>query len=270
MDMDWVKELRIPADGKVKLAKLDAAASPGLDKEMAALLLERNRARLARLGYRLYAEGRRALLVILQGMDAAGKDGVVRHVMTGLNPQNCRVTSFKAPTAPELARDFLWRIHQACPAHGEIGVFNRSHYEDVLIARVRNLVPEAVWKGRYRHINAFEELLATGGTAVVKIFLHISKEEQRSRLQTRLDDPEKNWKFTTADVEERRYWEDYWAAYEDAIGACNAKHAPWYLVPADKKWYRNAAVSQILVETQEALDLQLPAPREDLGQIRIR
>ncbi|MCG3147066.1 MAG: Polyphosphate:AMP/ADP phosphotransferase [Verrucomicrobiae bacterium] len=248
----------------------DADATLGFAKAEAQTLLDKNVRRLAELQSRLYAEGQRALLIILQGMDASGKDGTIAHVMSGVNPQSCRVTSFKAPTTEELAHDFLWRIHKAVPARGEIGIFNRSHYEDVLIARVRKLVPKKVWAQRYAQINAFEALLAANGVQILKFFLHISKDEQRDRLQSRLDDPLKNWKFNPGDLAERKLWKDYQRAYADAVHKCNTKHAPWFVVPANKKWFRNLAVAAIIVETLEKLDPQFPKPVADLSKIVVR
>jgi PPK2 family polyphosphate:nucleotide phosphotransferase len=259
--------LRAPR--KVRLDRIDPDDTLGLNQAKSEALLAKNKDALGKLGYRLYAEGKRSILIVLQAMDAAGKDGVLRHVMTGLNPQGVRVTSFKAPTPIELHHDFLWRIHAAVPVHGEIGVFNRSHYEDVLIVRVKNLVPKDVWKQRYDQIREFEELLAESGTTIVKFFLHIDKEEQRERLQARIDNPEKNWKFEPGDLRERELWDDYQRAYEAAIEKCDAGHAPWYVIPANKKWFRNAAVSQILVETLKAMDLKTPDPIADLKSVTV-
>ena len=193
-----------------------------------------------------------------------GKDGTIRHAMKGFNPQSCRVTAFKTPTAEELDHDFLWRIHRKTPGRGEVGIFNRSHYEDVLIVRVHNLVPREEWRSRYERINAFEQLLRDDGIKIVKIFLHISKEEQRKRLQARLDDPKKRWKFRRADIDERRLWDDYVRAYDEALTRCNTPHAPWYIVPADKKWYRNLVVSRVLRHALEEMDPQIPPPEKDL------
>jgi PPK2 family polyphosphate:nucleotide phosphotransferase len=217
---------------------------------------------------RLYAESARSLLVVLQAMDAGGKDGTIKHVFRGLNPQGVRVTSFKAPTPQELEHDFLWRVHQAVPGHGTIGIFNRSHYEDVLVVRVHGLVPEPVWRARYSHIADFEALLAGDGrTTVVKLFLHISREEQAERLRARLEDPAKRWKFRLGDLEERKRWDDYMAAYEEAIARTSTAEAPWYVVPADHKWYRNWAVSRIVIETLAEMDPRFPAPEEDLDGV---
>jgi PPK2 family polyphosphate:nucleotide phosphotransferase len=245
------------------------SGAPGDKKatsEVVAGLLEEQ---LMPLQERLYAESRQALLVVLQAMDAGGKDGAVKHVFTGTNPQGVRVTSFKQPTPEELAHDFLWRVHAAVPAHGYIGIFNRSHYEDVLVARVHELVAESVWRGRYRHINHFEALLADAGVRVVKLFLHISREEQAERLRKRLDDPEKRWKFRKGDLADRERWDDYMAAYEEAIAHTSTEHAPWYVVPADRKWFRNWAVSRIVIETLADMDPRFPEPAEDLDGITV-
>ena len=214
--------------------------------------------RLGLLHNRLYAEATRAVLLVLQGMDASGKDGTIRHVFTGVNPQGCRVTSFRAPTSTESAHDYLWRVHAACPARGEIGIFNRSHYEDVVTARVRELVPERVWQRRYEHIRAFEQSLVDEGTTVLKVFLHISRDVQRKRLQERIEDPEKRWKFDPGDLDDRRRWDDYMDAYGDAIRETSTEWAPWYVVPADHNWVRNLAVAERLVSALERLDPKLP------------
>jgi len=268
--MNFTKKLGVSPNGKVRLADWDANDTAGLKKDDAQELLERNIARMAELEYRLYAEAQRSLLVVLQGMDAAGKDGTIRHVMTGLNPQSCRVTAFKVPSAEERGRDFLWRIHKVVPARGEIGIFNRSHYEDVLVVRVHNLVPKEIWSARYEQINQFEQMLAANGTKVLKFFLHIDKDEQRRRLLDRVDDPAKNWKITPADAAERRCWKEYQRAYEDALARCSTKTAPWFVVPANKKWFRNLAVSEIIVEALEEMDPRLPKPSPDLAQIVIK
>jgi PPK2 family polyphosphate:nucleotide phosphotransferase len=250
---------------KVRLADFDPDDTDGLaDKEHAQKELDDNIESLDELGYRLYAEGRRSLLLVLQGMDSAGKDGTIRHVMRGFNPQSCQVTSFKQPGVEELAHDFLWRINLAVPRKGFVGIFNRSQYEDVLVVRVHDLVPKDEWESRYERINRFEEMLHDGGTTIVKVFLHISKEEQRRRLQSRLDDPKKRWKFSRADIKERGYWDDYQRAYEAALTRCNTKHAPWHIVPANRKWYRNLVVSQILRKTLERLDPKYPPAEEGI------
>jgi PPK2 family polyphosphate:nucleotide phosphotransferase len=268
--MNFSKRLVVKPEWKVDLGKWDTADTLGFEKEDARELLSKNVARLSELQARLYAENRRSVLVVLQGMDASGKDGTVAHVMSGVNPQGCRVTSFKVPTPEEYAHDYLWRIHRATPGRGEISIFNRSHYEDVLIVRVHELVPESVWSKRYRQINEFEGMLAANGVHVLKFFLHISKKEQRDRLQERLLDPSRNWKFNPDDLGERKLWKQYMQAYEAALGRCSTTAAPWFVVPADKKWFRNLAVSQIIIETLEKLDPQFPKPASDLTKIVIR
>jgi PPK2 family polyphosphate:nucleotide phosphotransferase len=217
---------------------------------------------------RLYAEDERSLLVVLQAMDSGGKDGTIRGVFRGVNPQGVSVTSFKAPTSEELAHDFLWRVHKATPAKGAIGIFNRSHYEDVLVVRVMSLVPESVWRPRFEFINQFEKLLVESGTTVLKFYLHISKEEQKERFESRLKDPTKNWKFSRDDLEKRKLWDQYVTAYEEALTACTTPWAPWHVIPADQKWYRNLAVARTLVATLRKLDPQFPSPA-DLGGIEV-
>jgi PPK2 family polyphosphate:nucleotide phosphotransferase len=257
-----------PVGKKVDLKDYDPRHEHGdWNKETAAQQIEENTAVSRDLAYRLYAENRRAVLLVLQGMDTSGKDGTIRTVLTGINPQSCHITSFKAPSEEELDHGFLWRIHMAVPRRGEIGIFNRSHYEDVLIVRVHKLVPEEEWKSRYDRINDFERLLSEGGITLVKCFLHISKEEQRERLQARLDDPNKLWKFNSGDLSERKLWDDYQQAYEDALTRCNTEYAPWHIIPADRKWYRNMVVSQILRKTLEDLNPQFPPSEAGLEGI---
>jgi len=222
---------------------------------------------LSDLQHLLYADGRHALLIVLQGMDAAGKDGTIRHVMSGVNPQGCRVHSFKQPTDRELRQDFLWRIHQHTPRRGMIGIFNRSHYEDVLIVRVRELAPKAVWSKRYDHINAFEKLLSDHHVHILKFFLHISKDEQKKRFLRRQKDQARNWKLSPSDAEERTLWDEYMAAYEAALTKCSTDYAPWFVIPSDRKWFRNLAVSQIIREKLESLDLRYPAPTFDVSEL---
>lgn len=207
----------------------------------------------------LYAEHKRSLLIVLQGMDASGKDGTISHVMAGVNPQGCNVTSFKQPSTRELNHDFLWRIHQEVPERGMIGIFNRSQYEDVLVVRVHDIVPKDIWSARYDQINAFEKILAQNDVVILKFFLNISKDEQKRRFESRKTDPDKTWKISDADEAERKFWDDYQAAYEDAIGKCTTKHAPWYVIPSNKKWFRNLAISEIIVDTLEDLNLEYPA-----------
>ncbi|SRR5579884_1153127 len=251
-----------------KLSKLDPDDTAGLeDKPRYAGVLQRNIRRLFRLQTLLAASEDYAILVILQAMDAGGKDGTIRHVMTGLNPQGCRVTSFKVPTPEESRHDFLWRVHKAVPKRGEIGIFNRSHYEDVLVARVHRIVPKRVWAARYESINDFEALLARNHVVILKFFLHISKEEQARRLAERIEKPHKNWKVSPSDIEERKFWDDYTEAYQDALAKCSTPHAPWYVIPANKKWFRNLAVAQILADTMAGLDMKYPKLSYDAHEL---
>jgi PPK2 family polyphosphate:nucleotide phosphotransferase len=262
-------KLQVHPRTAVKLADWDPGDTLGFDKDAARDKVAQSMARLDELQYLMYAEHRHALLVVLQGMDGAGKDGTIRHVMTGLNPQGCRVTSFKAPSPEELDHDFLWRVHQAVPRRGDIAIFNRSHYEEVLIARVRQLVPKDVWSSRYDHINRFEQLLTDSGVVIVKLFLHISRDEQRQRFEERLHDATKQWKLSPSDFEDRKYWDDYVGAYEDVLTRCSTREAPWFIVPANKKWLRNFVVSHILVETLEALEMRFPKPSFDLSTVKL-
>ncbi len=262
--------LLVSPGSRIRLADYDTGYTGEYrDREEAEDELRDNVDKLKDLQNVLYAEGKHALLIVLQAMDAGGKDGTIRHVMGGLNPQGVTVASFKVPTPRELAHDFLWRIHQRTPGRGEIAIFNRSHYEDVLVVRVHNLVLEEVWSARYDHINAFERLLADSGVTIRKFFLHISKEEQKERFEKRLRDPRKNWKFARGDLRERALWGDYSAAYEDALSRCSTDHAPWYIIPADRKWYRNLIISRILVETLESLEMRYPPGEPDLDQVVI-
>lgn len=263
-----IDKLKVPLDKEIKLRDVDPAGTHGVTRENAADPLMKHLKRLSVLQYLLYAEGRRSLLVVLQGIDAAGKDGTIRRVMSGLNPQGVGVTAFKVPEGEEKRHDYLWRIHKAVPEHGQIGIFNRSHYEDVLVVRVHDLVPKSVWSERYRQINHFENMLSENGATIVKFFLYISKEEQAQRFRKRLEDKRKNWKFSPDDLKEREYWDSYIEAYEDVLRKCNHDYAPWYVIPANHKWFRNLAVAQILVETLEGMKLQYPKPSADLSQIR--
>ena len=257
---------RVRPGAKVDLDGIDPASTAGApggrDTTLAALpALQKE---MAGLQDRLAAERRQSLLVVLQALDAGGKDGTVHHVFGGVNPQGVRVASFKVPVGAELEHDFLWRIHRVTPGWGEIGIFNRSHYEDVLAARVRGLVPEKVWRPRYELINGFEAVLHHGGTTIVKLFLHISKEEQRRRLEERLRDPDKRWKFRPEDLLDRARWDEYHLAYRDALEKTSTEIGPWYVIPADHKWYRNWVVSRILVETLKGMDPRYPQPVEAL------
>jgi PPK2 family polyphosphate:nucleotide phosphotransferase len=229
--------------------------------------LDRQRARIADLQARLYAEHGRSLLIVLQAMDTGGKDGTIKGVFRGVNPQGCQVVSFKAPSQEELDHDFLWRYHQRAPAKGMIQIFNRSHYEDVLVVRVKQLVPEAVWQPRYQLINQFEQALALAGTTVLKFMLHISKDEQKRRLESRLADPDKRWKFRLGDLNERALWDDYQRAFEDAVSECSTPYAPWYVVPANKKWYRNLVVARTIADTLAAMDPRYPSAEPGLDKV---
>jgi len=254
----------------VALADVDPAYSGGFaGADEVAEELEQLRERMTELQGRLYAEHEQALLIVLQAIDAGGKDGAIRRVFSGMNPQGCEVSSFKRPTEEELDHDFLWRYHQQVPGKGMVGVFNRSHYEDVLVVRVKKLVPKRVWRRRYGQINAWEELLAQSGVKVVKFYLHISKAEQKERLQKRLQDPQKRWKFDPLDLEERKRWDDYQAAFQDALSQCSTRHAPWYVVPANHKWFRDLVLARAIVATLEQMDPQYPEPAEGLDGLVI-
>jgi PPK2 family polyphosphate:nucleotide phosphotransferase len=251
-----------------RLADHDPGATSGVDSktkgraEVAGLTT-----RMEDLQRKLYADGRHKLLVVLQGMDTSGKGGAIRKAFEALNPTGVHVASFKAPTEPELAHDYLWRVHPHVPGDGMISIFDRSHYEDVLIVRVRGLVPKKRWKARYGHIRDFEQMLVDEGTTIRKYFLHISRKEQAERLQARIDDPTKRWKFRLADLAERKLWDDYQHAYEDAIRQTATPDAPWIVVPADRKWHRDLVIARTIVETLEGLDLRYPEPEEDLSGI---
>ena len=240
---------RIAPNEPIRLAEIDPADAAGLDKETGKALLDRLDDELGELQDLLYAAAEHSVLLVLQGLDTSGKDGTIKRVLRGVNPVGCRIVSFKVPTATELAHDFLWRVHARVPERGQLGVFNRSHYEDVLVARVQDLVPEPVWLRRYEHINAFERLLADNGTIILKCFLYISKAEQEDRLLAREREVTKAWKLSAQDWVERRSWDEYTAAYEDALRHCSTEVAPWHVIPADRKWFRNLAVAQLLVET---------------------
>jgi PPK2 family polyphosphate:nucleotide phosphotransferase len=266
--MKFSKRFRV-SPSSFQLSKLNPGATPGLsDKAKAKAMLERDIERLYELQYELYAENQRSLLIVLQAMDAGGKDGLIRSLSAGLNPQGCDVTSFKAPSPEEAGHDFLWRIHKAVPARGEIAIFNRSHYEDVLVVRVHNLVPRPIWQKRYEQINRFEQHLSDNGTTVIKFYLHISRDEQKSRLVERLDDRRKHWKFSEHDLEERPFWDDYMKAYEAALKNCSTAGSPWFAIPANRNWYRNAVIARILVETLEEMSPKLPKPKIDVSAIK--
>ena len=260
---------RVAPGSKVKLAKVASEDDGGMSKDDGVELLAKLTRKLRELQELLYSDGRHALLVVFQAMDAGGKDSTIRNVFGPINPQGCKVVSFKAPTEVERDHDFLWRVHQHAPRLGYINVFNRSHYEDVLIARVKDLVPQARWKRRFDHINDFEKLLADEGTTIIKFYLHISKAYQKERLQRRLDRPDKLWKFNPGDLDERRRWSAYRGAFEDVFARCSTKAAPWYVIPAECRWYRNLLVAQITADALSAMKLRRPKPDFDPAKIKI-
>ena len=261
----------VGSDEKIELAKIPSDFHDSdFSKKKAYKRIEANAVVMAGLAKQLYAENRRSILLVLQGMDTAGKDGTIRSVMRGMNPTSCQVSSFKKPSEIELDHDFLWRIHQVVPRRGNIGIFNRSHYEDVLIVRVHGLVPEKTWRARYQLINDFEKLLSSTDTRIVKCFLHISKDTQRERLQARVDDPAKHWKFNPGDLSERQKWDDYQCAYEAALEQCSTDYAPWHIIPSDRKWYRNLVVSELLRSTLEEMSPQFPPAEADFSDIKVK
>jgi PPK2 family polyphosphate:nucleotide phosphotransferase len=268
--MDYRKPFRVKPGTRVRLSEINPGyKGKHVSESHAKAEVEKYRAKLARQQYLLYSEKQRSLLIVLQGLDAAGKDGTVNHVMSAMNPQGTTVTSFKTPTAIELDHDFLWRVHPHAPGKGAVAIFNRSHYEDVLVVRVHKLVPRDVWSERYELINDFEKLLRQqNNTHIIKFFLHISKEEQLARFKLRLEDPTRNWKISENDYHERELWDDYTRAFEDVFAETNKKEAPWYIIPSNHKWFRNLAVSQIVASTMEDLGMQLPKPQINLEAIR--
>jgi PPK2 family polyphosphate:nucleotide phosphotransferase len=267
--MDYRKNFMVEPGAKVRLAKIDPAYSGKHETHERALPeIQANVERMDKLQYLLYADGNQSLLVVLQALDAAGKDGVIRHVFSGMNPEGTSVFGFKQPSKEEAAHDFLWRAHLRTPGKGEVVIFNRSHYEDVLVVRVHKLVGQAVWSRRYDLINDFETMLTQNGTTVLKFFLHISPEEQLERFKQRLDDPARNWKISESDYSERELWPQYVDAYEDAMKLTSTKHAPWYVIPSNHKWFRNLAVSQIIADTMDEMGLKLPPTRVDIADVR--
>jgi PPK2 family polyphosphate:nucleotide phosphotransferase len=267
--MDYRKKFAVEPGKKVRLSKIDPSYTGRHETHDKALPeIQKNVERMDRLQYLLYADGSQSLLVVLQALDAAGKDGTIRHVFSGMNPQGTFVFGFKQPSREEAARDFLWRAHLRAPAKGEVVVFNRSHYEDVLVVRVPKLVPRSVWSKRYELINDFETMLSRNGTTILKFFLHISPQEQLARFKQRLDDPSRHWKISESDYSERALWPQYVDAYEDAMKLTSTKHAPWYIIPSNHKWFRNLAVSQIIADTMDDMGLKLPPTRIDLADIR--
>ncbi|MFH0750697.1 MAG: PPK2 family polyphosphate kinase [Chloroflexota bacterium] len=263
------KLLAVAPGSKVDLARFDPAETFGRDKDAAEADLEKTLARLADLQARLWAEAKHPVLVIVQGIDAAGKDGTIRVIAGAFNPQGTPVSSFKVPSPLELAHDYLWRVHQRVPGKGEIGIFNRSHYEEVLVVRVHELVPEERWRKRYEHIRNFEKMLTDEGVTIVKFFLAIDREEQRERFQERVDDPAKRWKFSFGDLEERKRWDDYRAAFEEMLEETSTSFAPWYLIPANRNWLRNLAVGEILAETIDDLEPAFPPAAEGVAGTKV-
>jgi PPK2 family polyphosphate:nucleotide phosphotransferase len=271
MATNFSKALAVPPGKKVRLSKYDPDHTLGWQKNhKMKVSLEKALQRLDEVQYLFYADKKHALLIVFQGLDAAGKDGTIRHVMSGVNPQGCSVTSFKVPSAEETAHDFLWRIHKAIPEYGYIGIFNRSQYEDVLVVRVHNLVPKDVWSRRYDQINSFEAYLHENNVKILKFFLHISKDEQKKRFLERIDDPKKRWKISGADFKERKFWDDYTEAYEDELSRCSTAEAPWFIIPANKKWFRNLAVSHIIVETLDGMRMKFPPPSINIRKLKFR
>ena len=261
----------VSVDATTSLNDIDAGSTPGFSGEEASAREQTEvlRTELVELQARLYAESRQRLLVVLQAMDTGGKDGVIRKVFSGVNPLGVKVARFERPTEGELVRDYLWRVPPHVPANGEITIFNRSHYEDVLVVRVNSLVPRARWKLRYEHIRSFERLLADEGTRIIKIFLHIDRDEQARRLQARLDDPSRQWKFDPHDLEQRKHWSAYMTAFRDAIAETDRKRAPWHVIPANHKWYRDWAVMNILVRTLRDMNPRFPPPAFDPAQFGV-
>jgi PPK2 family polyphosphate:nucleotide phosphotransferase len=267
---NYLKKLIVKPDSKVRLKHFDPGYHGKHESHKSALPeIQQYLQKMEQLQYLMYAEKKHSLLVVLQGLDAAGKDGVVRHVLTGMNPSGCDESNFKQPTEEELAHDFLWRVHPHVPAKGSVAIFNRSHYEDVLVVRVHKLVPENVWSKRYDQINDFEKLIVTeNNTAILKFFLYISKQEQLARFAKRLDDPTRQWKISESDYNERDYWKDYIEAFEDVLSKTSTEHAPWFIIPSNHKWFRDLSISQIITRTMEEMKMQLPKPTVNLAEIR--
>lgn len=266
--MPYRKRFCVVPGSKVDLSKIDAGFKDNHETHQDALEeIEAHNQKLRDLQYLMYAEGERSLLIVLQGRDAAGKDGTINHVLGAMNPQGCSVTGFKVPSKEEAAHDFLWRYHQHTPGKGQVAIFNRSHYEDVLVQRVHEMVPRAVWSKRYDHINAFERMLADNGTHILKFYLHIDSDEQLRRFKQRIDDPARHWKISEGDYAERPYWDAYTEAFEAALGKCSTEHAPWFIIPSNHKWFRNLAISKIVVETLESLKMSFPASTVDMAEI---
>jgi len=267
--MNYSDRFKVKPGSKIRLDKINAVFKDKHEDHKAALdEIEKYTQRLRELQYLMYAEDKRSLLIILQAMDAGGKDGTINHVLGNMNPQGARVYGFKVPSAEESAHDFLWRIHQAAPHRGQVAIFNRSHYEDVLVSRVHNFVPKKVWSKRYDLINDFEKNLVESGTHILKFYLHISEDEQLRRFKQRIDDPTRHWKISDSDYKEREYWDDYSNAFEDVLSKCSTERAPWFVIPANHKWFRNLAVSQIVVETLESLKMVFPKTTVDINKLK--
>jgi PPK2 family polyphosphate:nucleotide phosphotransferase len=269
MVMNYIDKFCVTPDSKVDLGKIDAGFKDKHESHEQALPEINTYAhKLRDLQYLMYAEGKRSLLICLQGRDAAGKDGTINHVLSAMNPQGCTVTGFKVPSKEEAARDFLWRYHLHTPGKGHVAVFNRSHYEDVLVVRVHDLVPKEVWSKRYDQINAFEKTLSENGTHILKFYLHIDPDEQLARFKQRIDDPARHWKISEGDYAERPFWDAYTEAFEVALGKTSTKTAPWFIIPSNHKWFRNLAISRIIAETLESLDMKFPEPTVDIDEIK--
>jgi PPK2 family polyphosphate:nucleotide phosphotransferase len=267
---NYRKKFVVKSGSKIRLKHFDPSYRGKDESHKSALAeIEKHRQKMDELQYLMYAENKHSLLIVLQALDAGGKDGTVRHVFAGMNPAGCTSVGFKQPTPKELAHDFLWRVHPYVPAKGSVAIFNRSHYEDVLVARVHGLVPENIWSKRYDEINDFEKLITTqNNTTILKFFLHISKEEQLARFEKRLDDPARHWKISDSDYKEREYWDNYTKAFEDVLNKTSTEHAPWFVIPSNHKGFRDLAISQIIVGQMEDMDMQLPKPTVDLAEIR--
>lgn len=267
---DITNKLMVTEGKKINLQKLSPEYDFSINEKKAEYVLKQNlKKRMSDLQYRLYAERKKALLIVFQGIDTSGKDSTIRHVISAFNPQSCTVKAFKEPTTEDLSHDFLWRIHKSAPAKGEIVIFNRSHYEDIIQPRVHKTIHKPIWSQRYEHINAFEKCLSDSNIKIIKFFLHISKEEQRKRLEERLNDPSKHWKVSERDMEDRKFWSSYTVAYQDIIKRCSNTWAPWYIIPANKKWFRNLAVGLIIVVTIERMKPKFPKPAINLSKIVI-
>jgi PPK2 family polyphosphate:nucleotide phosphotransferase len=267
--VNYSRKFIVKPGKKINLKKFAADFSnQNIHQDQALARIDRYKKKLFELQYLLYAEGKRSLLICLQGRDAAGKDGTINHIFSAMNPQGCTVTGFKVPSKEEAAHDFLWRYHKAAPGRGQVAIFNRSHYEEVLVQRVHEMVPKKIWSKRYEHINDFERMLSENGTHILKFYLHIDADEQLRRFKKRLDDPSRHWKISDADYAERPFWDAYTKAFEDALSKCSTKHAPWFIIPSNNKWIRNLAISKIVADKLESLNMEFPEPSVDINEIR--